>query len=251
MNFTFGIITDGTADINIKQIISSIKSDVKNEYEIIIVGNSKIQDIQVVKFDETIKPAWITKKKNIITELAKYDNIVYIHDYIKFCSGWYDGFLKFGDNFDVCMTKLITPSNKRYRDWTLDCMLKIDHIIDQSRRYERLLPYEETDLSKYMYISGAYMVCKKEVMKKYPLNENLTWGQSEDVFWSMEIRKQYDFSINQYSTAQLLKEKDPSFIPIKNDFLNKLKNLTIDEKQVIENHAEVCYNRIKNDFNIT
>ena len=49
-----------------------------------------------------------------------------------------------------------------------------------------------------MYVSGAYWVAKKSFMKKYLLNENLLWGQGEDIEWSNRwINKEiYKMNIN-------------------------------------------------------
>jgi len=71
MEFTFGIITAGDNDHYIQTIIDSIRENHIPIYEIIIVGNTKIQQdgiIRVFEFDETIRAGWITKKK-------KYDCI--------------------------------------------------------------------------------------------------------------------------------------------------------------------------------
>ena len=78
MNFTFGIITDGKNDSYLNQVIDSIELLKIPEYEIIVVGNSKINRNKtfVIEFDESIKKSWITKKKNLITQNAKYSNIV-------------------------------------------------------------------------------------------------------------------------------------------------------------------------------
>ena len=45
-------------------------------------------------------------------------------------------------------------------------------------------------------------------MLEFPLDENLIWGQGEDVKWSKEIREKYNFSMNPYSTVQLMVQKD-------------------------------------------
>lgn len=66
MDFTFGIITTGEYDNFILDIIESIvKNNIPN-YEIIIIGNTKIKEmdnIKILYFDETIKSGWITRKK--------------------------------------------------------------------------------------------------------------------------------------------------------------------------------------------
>lgn len=223
MDFTFGIITNGNNDNFIKQIILDIRTlNIKN-YEIIIVGGQNVYDEKIIHipFDENIKKMWITKKKNIITKEASFENIVYMHDYITLLSNWYEGFLKFGNDFKVCMTKISNTDGTRYRDWTL-WGNDVNKIII---RNELLIPYNMTHLSKYMYFSGAYWVAKKDVMIEFPLDESLSWGEGEDVKWSFEVRNKYDFSINENSTAKLLKYKDKIFNYASQNTIEILKNM--------------------------
>ena len=42
MKFTFGIITDGESDYNLIEVIDSIEKQNIPEYQIIIVGNTRI-----------------------------------------------------------------------------------------------------------------------------------------------------------------------------------------------------------------
>ncbi len=202
MNFTFGIITDGTNDDNICKIIDSIELQNIENKEIIIVGNSKIIVDKNIEFDETIKSKWITRKKNIITENATYDNIVYLHDYIEFCVGWYEGFLVFGDDFSVCVNVILNSDGSRFRDWCIHNPSQLGN------RYAGIIPYNETPSSIDMYISGSYWVAKKHIMQEIKLDESLCWGQSEDIVWSNQISKKYDFKINTNSAVRLLKYKE-------------------------------------------
>lgn len=213
MNFTFGVVTSGTADDNVNVVIDSIEKLNIPEYEIIVVGNSNVsrRNTTVVPFDENIRPAWITRKKNIITQLAKYENVVYSHDYIVYNHDWYQGWVEYGSDYKVCMNRILNADGTRYRDW---CIWPhnnnfVDGIVTRQRGC--LIPYDMTHLSKYLYFSGAYWVGKKDVMTEFPLNENLLWGQSEDVEWSIRIREKYKFSINKNSSVQLLKYKDRAF----------------------------------------
>jgi hypothetical protein len=227
MKFTFGIITDGNSEDNLNKVIDSIESQNIKEYQIIIVGNSYISrdNTFIVPFNETIRPSWITRKKNLITVNSRYENIVYTHDYVVFESDWYKGFLQFGEDFNVCMNKFVNPDNSRFRDWVIwphnDNFM--DGIVLPNR--ECLIPYDITHLSKYMYISGTYWVAKKSTMMEFPLNENLSWGQGEDVFWSKQVRQKYEFSINQFSTVKSLKFKDPAFNITGQDTADKLREI--------------------------
>lgn len=213
MKFTFGIVTSGTMDDRVQLVINSIEKLNIPEYEVIVVGNSSVSRDRttIIPFNENERPAWITKKKNLITQYAKYENVVYSHDYIVYSPDWYNGWVHYGDDYKVAMNRILNADGTRYRDW---CIWPhnnnfVDGIVTRQRGC--LLPYDMDHLSKYLYFSGAYWVGKKDVMTEFPLNENLLWGQSEDVEWSMRIREKYKFSMNKHSSVQLLTYKDRAF----------------------------------------
>lgn len=228
MDFTFGIITGGHNNIMINSIIDSIESQNIPNYEIIIVGNSNLnrKNTAILPFDESIKSMWITKKKNEITLKSKYENIVYLHDYVTLTEGWYQGHLKAGNDFKVRMDKIINYDGKRFRDW---CIWphngnKMDNIIGR----ECLIPYDIIHLSKYMYISGMYWVSKKNVMLEFPLDERLSWGEGEDVIWSKQIREKYNFNMNPHSIVKILKpNKDRVFDETSKDKIEILNNVSL------------------------
>lgn len=243
MNFTFGIITyadDGVNDF-LPQVVESIRALKVSNYEILIVGNreeinknpitsSVNYDIRVIDFNEKVKAKWITKKKNLITQHAKYDNIVYQHDYITHDPNWYEGYKKFGNKFDICMNQIHNLDGTRYRDWLVFPFhhalrhSKAERLWDYTgiRNNESMLPYDELRFTRWQYISGAYWVAKKHVMQQFPLDESRVWGQGEDCDWSLKVRKKYDFSINANSTVHLLKLHNPAFGPIRPACLNKM-----------------------------
>ena len=206
IDFTFGIITAGGADANIERIVKSIKGQNIPNYEILIVGETCVKGeyIRVIPFDEAIKPAWITKKKNSIAQEAKYENIVLLHDYVELCPGWYKGFLMFGNDFKICVNKITNLSGKRFRDF---CLFKEFLPTDST-----LLPYSSKlspSLSKLVYLSGTYYVVKREIASRYPLDERLSWNQGEDVLFSQALSKDgILFKCNPFSTVSLLKEKE-------------------------------------------
>jgi len=210
MNFTFGIITDGTVDSRINTMIDSIERESIPTYEIIIVGNSAIKrkNTVIIPFDDSIKYCWVTKKKNIITEKAQYENIVYMNDYVVLEPEWYNGFLKFGNDFSLCMNKILKIDGSRFLDWTLH---QYDARLVGIPRWRFMLPYDEVELSKFMYFSGTYWVGKKKVMQVIPFDESVVRGQGEDVIWSMQIRNFYDFSMNAFSSVRLLKDKETAY----------------------------------------
>ena len=209
MDFTFGIITNGENDEFIKIIINSIEEQNIPNYEIIIVGKTNITHnfLRNIPFDESIHNGWFTKKKNIIHNESKYDNIVVIHDYICFTKGWYEGFLTFGDNYNFCITKITNKNGRRYRDYTLYPAGLEPHFQNNC-----LLPYNynpSNNIRKLLYISGAYYIIKKSIALLYPLNEILLMGYAEDVDLSQRLSTN-DIHIvcNPYSTVSFLKYKE-------------------------------------------
>lgn len=226
---TFGIITSGQQEENINKIIDSIEMQNIPNYEIIIIGNCNIDrtNTTVYDFDETIRDKWITRKKNIITQHARYENIVYLHDYIVLEPGWYEGFSKFGE-FDIASNIILDSRGERQIDWSLwyedilFCYDKSGNDTIETRKF--LLPYDVTDLSKAMYLSGSYWVAKTNIMKEFTLNESLCWGQAEDVNWSKQVRQKYNFSFNPNSTVRYLKEKENQFSLTTPEIIQAVRN---------------------------
>lgn len=181
MDFTFGIITGGDQTAMIETIINSIEVENIPNYEIIIVGRCNVErkNTTMLDFPENLRPMWITKKKNIIANIAKYQNIVFLHDYIALCKGWYEGFLRFGnEGWDVCMNKIVEKNGKRAVDWM---GLPNDPIFGNVlHSYHYCNP-------PGMYVPGNYFVCKKDLILKHPLDENRGWCEGEDIEWSKRI----------------------------------------------------------------
>ena len=219
IDFTFGIVTGGNADEYIQKIVDSIREQAIPNYEIIIIGKTNIKggDLLVIPFDETIRVGWFTKKKNIIAKIAKYDNIVLLHDYVKFAKGWYEGFLKFGNTFKICVNKIVTIDGRRYRDHAIfkRFVPQLNPLLPYECEFlpqiNPLLPYEcelTPAVSKLTYISGLYYVIKKTIALEYPLDERLAMSQGEDVIFSHTLSKNNILmECNPFSTVSLLKEK--------------------------------------------
>lgn len=207
MQFTFGIVTDGGSDQLVEEVIDSIEQEGIPGYEVIVVGNSDIdrKRTKVIPFDEEEKVGWITKKKNIITKAAKYSKIVYMHDYIALCGGWYEGMLEFGSRWDLCMTRVYNFSGERFRDWCLSPVVDLPPNLSRCR----LLPYNIKTGNEY--ISGGYWIGKKLFMLDNPLDESLVWGDSEDVEWSSRVIPKAGYVMNPLSAARCLRMKRVSF----------------------------------------
>jgi hypothetical protein len=214
--------------IYLDQIINSINNQnnlTKDNYEIILVGPNN-ENLQKVKnkinyniiFEENIVSGWITMKKNLGVYNTNYENVCIMHDYIGLCENWYNGYMQFGDDWDVCSNPMLTTKNNRYWDW-----------ISLKRPIE-YISYEDLSQTKSnMYIGGSYLCAKTSFMKNNPLDIKRGWGHGEDVEWSERCRTFWNYKLNLNSVVKLLKDKevnipDPQSNP---NCLEKYKNLKV------------------------
>ena len=221
MNFTFGIVTAGSLNpreknlnnqiySRIKKIISTIKNNKIPKYQIIIIGGENyyqnIKNLIHVPFKEDGKNL-ICIKKNLITKKAKYENIVYMHDYFALDKKWYKNMKKYKSNFDIMMNQILDNQGNRYHDWSLDDECSIYF---KKSPYKIFLPYNFKKVTRFQYISGGFWIAKKKIMNKYPLNEKLQWMQAEDKEWSYRVlnnKNNIKYVMNQKSKVHLLKNR--------------------------------------------
>lgn len=207
-------MSDGTNSEILDKVVDSIVNLSIPSYEIIIVGNAKIdarKNVRAIYFDENIRPGWITKKKNLITLAANFQIIVYLHDYFVFDSRWYEEVKQFGTDFDICMHRVENFDATRFRDWLL--WIENDSLMDSFLKRTRrcLIPYEEVGFEGYMYISGGYWMAKRSFMMRFPLDEERIWGEGEDVEWSLRSRDTWNYKMNPKAVVRSLKRKDTHF----------------------------------------
>lgn len=226
--WSFCIVTSPGNDATLKGSIDSILKEFigRNDYEIIVIGVSKLKsssEYKSVRFCEVdedffkldfslsnikksikqinlkrlfFKYGPISFKKNYAAKLAKFEKLCILHDYVALESGWVKGFEIFGNTWTACMNKIHNLDGSRHRDW---CALDFPGI------GAGLLPYNKS--VPYMYFSGTYFCVKREFFIDNPLDENLFWGESEDVEWSIRIRQKIEFKMNKNSSVKYLKLK--------------------------------------------
>jgi hypothetical protein len=194
-NISFCITSDLSDLTRVNKVIDSIRTLKVLKYEILIIAEIKDHmfdnqsDIKYIYFDEDKSKKWITKKKNILAQNAQYENLVMMHDYFLFDNNWYNNFVSFEYDWDICSNPQNFMNGRRNPfDWTV----WDDPIYP---RYTGLC-YNNWNRTKHMYISGAFYLLKMHVAIDNPLNENLYWGQAEDVEWSLRIRNKYKILCN-------------------------------------------------------
>lgn len=151
---------------------------------------------KIIIFEESPIPSWITMKKNLAIQNCKYENICVMHDYVGLCKNWYNGYVEFGNDWDVCMNSIRMINGMRYRDW-----------ITMQRPVKFISYHDMTQTKTNMYVSGTYWCAKKKFMLDNPLDVRYTWGQGEDIEWSLRCREKWNYKLNLNSVVRLVKEK--------------------------------------------
>jgi hypothetical protein len=212
MKFTFGIPTAG--DVDLSDLIQNIKDMNIPEYEILIIGGSRRNEIHIfdgdkvtgryIPFDETTIPRWITRKKNVLAQEAQYENLVLMHDYYRLLPDWYTGWVRFGNDFDVAINKVHDMNGNRFADWLIN-----PELYQRTFGYKHhkwALPYN-ISVPKLQYISGGYFLVKKDFLLKHPLDETKKWGECEDTEWCERIYNHTKMRMNTFSTVMVTKPK--------------------------------------------
>lgn len=183
-----------------------------DEWEIILIGEiDKLRDhdLTYVEFDDSERPGHITKKKNILARVARYENLCLMHDYMKLDSSWFEGVVKTDinhPNWKVMLNPVITKEGDPSASWIVDPDIMQSVINMNSEYYTSLLmknaqgenaakyvaglPYNVDDLSHIQYVPGGFFLVKTQVLLDHPFDETLVWGMSlgEDVEWSRRLR---------------------------------------------------------------
>lgn len=186
-HWTFGLVTNGKRKELITKALSSIRKLNIPHYEIIICGTyygKTAPDINYIPFTKYDERGWITQKKNIICENARYENIVVIHDRIYFDQDWFEGMKRWGNYFDVLSCPIFLPSKKKiFINWeTVGPDWKKD---DDSKLFHSNAHLDPSDWDPHVYVGGAIIILKKSIWKLEKWNKNLFWGDAEDIEYSL------------------------------------------------------------------
>ena len=189
--FSFGVITDGKRPELLRKFIESAQSiDNKNnaQIEVLVCGPKEIQKeleglykniIFIVQPDDFQALGWITKKKNLIVQAANYENLIVAHDRYVIPSDFIKNLEEFGGDYSVLVCRQTRSDGRRMPDW-----------VTLGGEWSMTSPatLEYGDWSRHVFINGGIMIAKREVLKMFPWNELLFWGQAEDVELTRRLR---------------------------------------------------------------
>lgn len=207
MNWTFIICTHDPNQERIDTSILTIDNLNIPNYEVIVIGGKRNKthwhndNVKFIEFNESLRPGWITRKKNIAAKIAKYENLCIFHDYFAFDYEWYTGWLKFEKEQHewnvACNPVYLINGARGWTDWiTWD---------DPVYKKSKCLPYEDWSRTRYQYVSGGYFCIKKDFFLENLLSEELGSHEKEDIEWSLRIRDRWLLVCNYYSKVRHIK----------------------------------------------
>lgn len=214
MNFSFIIITADEDPNRLNKVINSIPPT----QECIVVHETYTSINGLIhNKDFTGKRAWITTKKNYGAKLAKYENLVFIHDYIELSLGFCEGYKD--NDWNVSMCCIFNSDGSRYMDNLAWDDPNIGNKWEMREKWcpngrivegqPSVVPYSYNN-PKHMYVPGYFWIAKKQFMLENPLNEELCHCDAEDVEWSYRTRDKWKYFFNTETSVKLLKYKKPS-----------------------------------------
>ena len=181
---SFCIITDNKEPDKFNKEIDSIKKLNIADYEIIVTGAIDICDSVDIVIPNHIyaNNGNLGAMRNACCRKAKGNILIVVDDDIVFHKNFYDGLMKYGNDFDVLSCQFLNSDGTRFWDWKTF-----------KDNYNELLDYDKTheDIS----LTGGLTIMKSYVFEKVQWDESLGFYQFEDVDFSNKL-KAANFRIN-------------------------------------------------------
>jgi hypothetical protein len=191
---TFGVCTGYDNTEHLIKCIDSIRKQTKDldDYQIIVIGPEAPKqileeldgpNIEFVEFDESVRPMWITKKKNLIAQKADFNRLCIMHDYMWLTPNWAKNLWEFEcwNNWNIlAFPQQRADGGRFWYDWS---GFRGPRKLDDRQFYD----YKDWDHNNEVYISGNIFCVHRGLMLDHPLNENLGHMQEEDLEWSRRL----------------------------------------------------------------
>jgi glycosyltransferase involved in cell wall biosynthesis len=174
-----------------------------------------LDKVRVVGEDIPFPPVWITRKKNVAVEEARYSLVAVLHDRVLLPSNFADmlsspipvpvmgigGLFSLSNNFNfigrysdfnVLNDNSGQPKFSYLSELTPGVAgeFSLDSSLMMARGAAFFYYTNEEHQSHKKYATGSFYLTSKYVHSKHPLNENLFWEDFEDVEWGLRCERQ-------------------------------------------------------------
>jgi len=185
------------------------------EKEIILCGRPAQNflywdQVRIVGEEIPAPPVRICAKKNALVNAARFENICIIHDRVFLPKDFYQGIRRFGDLFPFVSLQSIYFSDQhhvvpfRYSDYHQVVQKSVSvQGINREGKCSKIFPngLAEFEKNKFVfanpcrytndnYATGSLYICKKSLWLMLPQDENIFWGEFEDVEHGLRLSAQ-------------------------------------------------------------
>lgn len=193
--WTFWIVTNWNRAEWLRDLINSICIQGIPEFEILICGIWQFEwsdcpgsNMRFIPFNKRSNKGWLDKKKNLLIDSAKFENIALLHDRFVLDGWWYEWMQKWWNNFEVlsCHQTVcgfpdeIFPSSLHKMYYP-----KLSNLQNMDVRKDMInisSPLNVNEFEKFAWSSGGVVILKKSLGLKF--DESLFWCQGEDLIFS-------------------------------------------------------------------
>jgi hypothetical protein len=198
--WTFGILTQGKKVEVVERFCRSVRNYGGPSHQIIIIGPSHdaYEPYNPTYIDRRYSERFsdICVKKNDIVEAAVNENICIAHDRYWLNSDFFEGFEKFGYDFEFLTIRQRHESGKNYPSY---CAIDDRCHLIWGQIYECGTDNESWNRS---YLNGGFVVGKRSVFLAIPFNPLIFHNQAEDVELAKEMENRSILPrINRFSSA--------------------------------------------------
>lgn len=178
--WTMAVVTQGTRVENVARFCRSVREqDPDGRHEILVHGSPHPSYAPYgVRYVDTAAdtPEGVTlgRKKNTIARAASHPNLLVAHDRYVLDAGFFEGFDRFGYDFDLCAIRQTYEDGEPYPAY---CALNATALV-----WAPTVHCENYNvLHATQYVNGGLMVFKTHVLREHRFNDLLYWNQAEDV----------------------------------------------------------------------
>lgn len=181
---SFGVITNATTVEGIMPFVDSVLAiaglDATARQIVVcgprVLGNAMVREKLDVTFveepDAFTDRGWITRKKNLVVQAARYETIVLCHDRYVVPTDFMQLLRAFGGDFDTLVPRQIRPDGARYPDWVT---------LGSAWHWGAPAMLHYDDWTPFIYINGGAIIAKVALLREIPWNDLVFWNQAEDV----------------------------------------------------------------------
>lgn len=191
---SFGICTGYENPEHLIKCVESIRKQAKDldDYQILLIGPEAPKqittelgapDIEFIIFDESIRPRWITKKKNLLARKVDFDRLCIMHDYLWLSPDWARNLWEFEQGNDwgvLAFPQQRSDGGRFWYDWS---GFRGPRHLDDRQFYD----YNDWNHNDEVYISGNIFCVHRGLLLDHPFDERLGHMQEEDLEWTKRI----------------------------------------------------------------